>query len=158
MPTIDQIRTKIAEKIFQLDHSVAVHEYERYAKALSDLVAMYKSGDAASPRLHGWHIRNIATREKREGVGRWTIWHTWRMRGFMSLDDADATEKLFDAYIESIQVTFRDDETLGGLVFNCDAPGAETTGVQKLEARPVLFAGVLCHSAELGLTTQHLEP
>lgn len=158
MPTVNEIRAAIAEKIFSLDKTVAVHEYERYAKSNSDLVAMYKSGDdAATARLHGWHIRNIATREVFVDTGRWSIWHTWRIRGFMSLDDKNETEKLFDTFIESIRDAFRTDDSLGGLLFSCTEPDGNVNGVQKLNAMPVFFGGVLCHSAELGLTTQHLQ-
>lgn len=155
MPTLDQIRAKIAEKIFALDNAVAVHEYERYAKDMRVLVALYKSGPPENPRLHGWYVRRVATKEIFVDTGRWSIWHIWRMRGFMALDDADETEKLFDDFIESIRDTFREDQDLGGLVFQCIAQNGES-GVQVISSGPVMFAGVLCHSAELGLTTQHL--
>jgi len=85
MPTHREIRAKIAEKIFALDNAVAVHEYERYTRNMSDLVAMYKSGDADNPRLHGWYVRLVATKEVFVNVSRWSIWHTWRMRGFNGL-------------------------------------------------------------------------
>jgi len=156
MPTLDEIRVAIAEKIFNLDPSVAVHQYERYTKNASDLVAMYKSGSDGDARLHGWHVRRFATREELVAVGEWSIWHSWRIRGFMSLDDADESEKLFDTEIEAIRDSFREDETLGGLVLENIAPSGEA-GIQVLASQPVMFAGVLCHSAELGLTTQHLE-
>ena len=157
MPSLNQIRAAIAEKIFSLDPSVAVHEYERYTQNASDLIAMYKSGDAENARLHGWHVRRLATKEVLVDTGRWSIWHTWRIRGFMAIDDADESEKLFDTEIEAIRDAFRADDSLGGLVFECVAQNGDT-GVQVIASQPVLFAGVLCHSAELGLTTQHLEP
>jgi len=156
MPTHREIRAKIAEKIFALDNAVAVHEYERYTRNMSDLVAMYKSGDADNPRLHGWYVRLVATKEVFVNVSRWSIWHTWRMRGFMALDDADQTELLFDDAIEAIRDDFREDMDLGGLVAECVAENGES-GVQMISSGPVMFAGVLCHSAELGLTTQHLQ-
>lgn len=156
MPTLNQIRAKIAEKIFALDNAVAVHEYERYTKNASDLVALYKSGPPENPRLHGWYVRRVGTKEIFVDTGRWSIYHAWRMRGFMALDDADETEKLFDERIEAIRDTFRYDPDLGGLVFECIAQNGES-GVQVISSGPVLFAGVLCHSAELGLTTQHLQ-
>jgi len=129
MPTLDEIRVAIAEKIFNLDPSVAVHQYERYTKNASDLVAMYKSGSDGDARLHGWHVRRFATREELVAVGEWSIWHSWRIRGFMSLDDADESEKLFDTEIEAIRDSFREDETLGGLVLENIAPSGEAGSV-----------------------------
>ncbi len=156
MPTLDQIRAAIANKIQGVDAQIAVHDYERYTKQYSDLIAMYKAGDPAAPRLNGYHVRNVGTRETIVDSGRGSIWHRWRIRGFMSLDDADETEKLFDNQIEAIRDAFRIDDDLGKLVLTCIDDKSGEAGIQLLEQKPVMFAGVLCHSAELGLTTQHL--
>lgn len=157
MTTFADIRAAIAAVIQSVDETMAVHEYERYTKNASDLIAMYKSGDPDNARLHGWHVRRVGTRERAESIGRWSIWHNWRLRGFMALDDADESEKLFDAEIEAIRDAFRADATLGGLVVDCISPDGEMTGAQVLASQPVLFAGVLSHSADLQLWTQHLE-
>jgi len=75
----------------------------------------------------------------------------------MSLDDADSTELTFDTLIESIRDAFRDDDSLGGLIFSTVIDNkSNQAGVQVDETAPVLFAGVLCHSARLSLTTRHL--
>lgn len=159
-PTLDQIRAAVGEKIFRLDSALAVHTYERYTKAASDLVAMYKSEESAAdgPRLFGLHIRNLTTRQIFIDTGRWSIYHGWRLRVFLSLDDSDESEKIFDNKIEQIRVAFRDDPDLGQLIMDCTEPNGNVDGIQKLASQPVMFAGVLCHSADLGLTTQHLEP
>ncbi|MDA8107567.1 MAG: hypothetical protein M0015_02930 [Betaproteobacteria bacterium] len=159
MPTLDQIRTKIAEKIFAVAPTIAVHDYERYTKNMSDLAAMYKSEDvldANAARLNGYHVRRVATAEDEPMVGaKKEVTHTWEIRGFMALDDADATEKLFDNQVEAIRDTFREDDTLGGLVATTVVGNA--AGVQVLESVPVVFAGVLSHSAKLRLFTRHYQ-
>ncbi len=155
MPTVKQIRDAIKAKIETVPGSGVIHTYERYAKDASALAALYYYGAAPTKRLHGWHIRRVAKREVLVDTDRWSLWFTWRIRGFMGLDDADATEELFDTECDAIADAFRADDTLGGLVFS-QMPDDREIGIQVVKAEPVLFAGVLCHSAELGLTTQHL--
>jgi hypothetical protein len=154
MPTVQQIRTAIKAKIDTVAGVGPVHEYERFLKDQSRLVALYTSGNPK--RVLGWHIRRVSTRETLEDIARWVVLHGWRIRGYMGLDDADASEKLFDDLIEQIRDAFRSDDTLGGVVFSCVNPANDEAGIQVLDHRPVLFCGVLCHFAELGLTTQHL--
>ncbi len=162
-PTIDEIRAKIAEMMFAAAPAIAVHDYERYSKNMSDLAAMYKSADpldADAARLNGWHVRRITTTETEPAsAGPKVITHAWEMRGFMALDDADASEKVFDNQIETIRAAFRDDETLGGLISTTvlDQGSDTVAGVQVIESAPVLFAGVLSHSARLRLFTRHYQ-
>ncbi len=156
MPTVTEIRKAIANKIFAVDPAIAVHDYERYTKQMSDLVAMYKSGDP--PRLNGYHVRKVGTREVFVDTGRWSVWHRWRIRGLMALKDADETEKLFDEQLEAIRDAFRDDDDLGGLILTSIDDRSGEAGIQVLEQKPVMFGDALCHWAELGLTTQHLIP
>ena len=147
MPALNEIRTAIADKILSAAPAVAAHDYERYTKSMSDLAAMYKAADsldANAARLNGYHVRRVSTREVLVDTGRWSVWHRWRIRGIMSLDDADETEKLFDEQIETIRTAFRDDEDLGGLIFG-------TTDKYKLmEALDPDWNGALPHTLLLG--------
>lgn len=154
-PTLQQIRDAIKAKMNAVAGIGKVHTYERYTQQQSALATLYK--DTASGRLLGWNIRRAGTREVFLDTGRWVIDHDWKIRGFMALDDADATEQTFDALIEAIRDAFRSDDSLGGLIFStCIDTKNSQAGVQVEEAVPVLFAGVLCHSARLALTTRHL--
>lgn len=156
MSTLDEIRTAIKAKMDAVSGVGQVHGYERYAKEASKFSVFYK--DETTERILGWHVRRISTRELFVDTGRWTIFHGWRIRGYMSLDDADATEQLFDMKIEELRDAFRDDDDLGGLAYSCIDPQSSQAGLQLLDHSPVLLAGVLCHKAELALTTQHLHP
>lgn len=154
-PTLQQIRDAIKAKMETVAGIGKVHAYERYTQQQSALQTLYK--DTASSRLLGWHIRRTGTREIFLDTGRWVIDHDWKIRGFMALDDADATEQTFDTLIEAIRDAFRSDDSLGSLIFStCIDTKNNQAGVQVEEAVPVLFAGVLCHSARLALTTRHL--
>ena len=156
MPTIDQIRAAIAATIVSAVPAAAVHDYERFAADQAKFREFYLSGAAPDQRILGYHVRRASTREVAESTGRWSIWHRWRIRGAMAVDDADASEKLFDAQIETIRTAFRADESLGGLIFGMVEASTGEVGIQVLDEGPVMFAGVLCHFAEMRLTTQHL--
>ena len=155
MPTVKEIRDAIKAKILTVADIGTVHTYQRYAKEASKFATLYKFGDPA--RIQGWNISRVSTRELLTDIDRHAVFHSWRIRGYMSLEDADATEELFDTKIEQIRDAFRADDDLGDLIFSCVNPESLEAGVQVLDQRPVLLAGVLCHHAELGLMTQHLE-
>jgi len=161
MPTLTQIRDAIHGKLSGVSGMGVVHKYERYAKEASALALLYYTGAAGSRRLHGWFIRRRAKRVTSPAEGRLAVVNEWMLRGYMSLDDADATELTFDALTEAIGAAFAADETLGGVVSATvigDDNGADgVAGVQVEDSGPVLFAGVLCHSARLKVFTRHYE-
>lgn len=152
MPTLDQIRGAIKAKIEGVAGTGIVHDYERYANDLAAFKSLYVSAGT----LKGWLIRRVATRETSPAVGRWIVTHRWQIRAYQGLDDAAASEKAFDTLIESVRAAFRADDTLGGVVGTCTLPD-DIAGLQVEDAGPVMFAGVLAHSARCALATRHFE-
>lgn len=156
-PTLDlaPVRAAIAAKVAGVASVGIVHAYERYAKGASDLLALYKSAAQDGDRLLGWFVRQGAFAEVFVDTGRWVRDVDWEIVGYMSLDDADATEKKLSVLVDAIADAFRDDDDLGGTVATCiiDNRG-DQAGIQLREFGPVLFAGVLCHRARLGVTTR----
>lgn len=153
--TVEQLRAAIKAKLSGVAAMGQVHDYERFFKDPSKMLTLYKSSAQTGDRIYGWNIRRVATPELLVSTGRNYRDVAWRLRGFMSIDDADASEKKFDVQIEAICDAFRADQTLGGL---CDTQFQEENGnqagVQVEESEPVLFCGVLCHGARLGLITR----
>jgi hypothetical protein len=152
MPTQLEIRDAIKAKMLTVDHVGVVHTFERYASNLSDLAPLYIS----EGKILGWYIRLVNTNRQSNMNGRLQITHTWQIRGFMSLDDSAASELAFDSLVEQLQDAFAADENLGGLlsagtVIEEDA----TAGLQRDDAGPVMFSGVLCHAVKLRLFTRH---
>jgi hypothetical protein len=153
-PTHRQIRAAIAAKMTAIANMGAVNEYQRYAKMQSDLKAFYVSGTPAV--LQGWNIRKVKTHEYFIDTGRTVVFHEWRIRGFRALEDAAESELVLGDLAEAIADAVRVDPTLGGVVFECGTGDNKgEMGIQVVDEGPVLFAGVLCNSIELGLTTQH---
>lgn len=156
MPTIDQIRGAIKTKIQTVPNIGIVHDYERFAAEQAKFRTLYLSGVAPNQRIQGWHVRRVATRETYIALSRWVVRHEWRIRGFMAIDDADATEKLFDTLIEAIRDAFRAAPTLTAEPdYSEVVTDEERAGVQVADSGPVMFAGVLCHAARLELTSRH---
>ena len=151
MPTIAQIRAAIVAKLAAVPEIGVVHDYERWAKREADFAVLYVSGG----QVRGWHVRKLSTRRQSPARGRYIVTHRWQIRGFMALDDAAATEKTFDDLVEAVELAFQADTDLGGVVGITIVD--DEAGIQVVESIPVLFAGVLCHSARLILNTRHSE-
>lgn len=128
-----------------------VHDSEPYGRTEAKFQALYAYTPAGGAKqVRGWFVRRTGTRERELGLGRTLNAHTWQVRGFMALDSDAGTELVFDELIETVRQAYRADPTLGGVAQLSPADGA---GMDLTDSRPVVFAGVLCHSAVLTLTT-----
>ncbi len=160
MATVAQIRAAIKAKLQGVAGIGQVHDYERYSKTEKEMQDSYRTEVSAGVfRILGWNFYRLATPERDLDLGEVRRLHTWKITGYMSLDDADASGKLIDDLVELIATAFRNDRTLGGLVIdlkNMDNEFGES-GVQVEAIEPVMFAGVLCHRAQLALMTETTE-
>ena len=154
MTTLAEIRAAIVAELNAIAAIGVVHDYERYAAREGDFRTLYLYDlGAGEKQIRGWYVRRLSTVETSAALGRFEETHQWLIRGFMAIDDASASEKTFDDLIEAIRARFRANESLGGLIASVVAPGGK--GVDLVESQPVLFGGVLCHSARLQLATWH---
>ena len=152
--SVAAIRNAIVATLGTVPDIGVVHPYERYANDLAALKALYWS--AAHNAVRGWYVRRPATSELGNIQARTVEVIRWRIVGVMSLSDADASELAFDGLIEGVRNAFAADETLGGAVDQCTAPGGgggDESGIQLDDSGPVMFGGVLCHACRLGLLT-----
>lgn len=132
-----------------------VHDRERYVRDEAKFRQLYLARFNGADQLRGWWFRRSATAEVTLGVGRRMEVHTWQIRGYMALNDDEGSELAFDELIEGLRDAVRttaDDH--GSDVPWQPAPfDSPTDGLQVLDSGPVLFCGVLCHSALLELKT-----
>lgn len=124
-----------------------VYAFERYAKDDAAFREVYASGE----RVLGWHVRRVARKESPPFN---EVLTTWEIRGFMALQDGEASELFFDDLIDRIGDAWRVAPTLGGAVLY-PKDGAEAVP-ELVDAGPAMFAGVLCHGARLRLVTRHV--
>lgn len=150
--SVPAIRAAIVARMNTVADVGSVFDYQRYEPRVDALASMYRVTIGGQPQIRGWFVTRVSTEERSPAIGRWQTLHTWRIRGYMSLDDASASEKTFDGLIEALRDAFRADDTLGGAVASTVIEGGDA-GLQLTEHAPVIFAGVLCHSAELRLVT-----
>ena len=136
-----------------------VHSRERFASSEADFRKLYQytpseADDAfgTDPHIRGWYVRRTATTEVNAN-GRILNEHRWLIRGYMAFKDAVESELIFDDLVERIRAAVRVDTTLG-LPGMLGGSTQEERGVQVASAGPVMFAGVLCHSAMLEMSTR----
>ena len=136
-----------------------VHSRERFASSEAEFRKLYQytlaqAEDAfgVDPHIRGWYVRRTATTEVNAN-GRLLSEHRWLIRGYMAFKDAVASELIFDDLVERIRAAVRVDTTLGlpGLL---GGSIESERGVQVASAGPVMFTGLLCHSAMLELSTR----
>ncbi len=152
-PTLTQIRDAIAAKVETVASIGKVHKFERFAKGEKDFRTMYEHNG----QVRGWNIRRISRTETSPALGILNVVSKWRISGFMSMSDADSSELVFDGLVEDLCAAFRTDETLGGLIAGTVLENPNVAGLQIEDSGPVMFAGVLCHSARCILYTWHIE-
>ncbi len=161
MSTLDTTRSALRALLSAVPAVGVVHTTERFSSSEQGFrqAYLYTHTDpladdfAAEPHIRGWYLRRTATREFNAN-GRILNEHTWLVRGYLSFKDAIASELIFDELVERMRDTVRGDGALGvaGLL---GSDVNEERGVQVAGVGPVLFAGVLCHSAALELKTRN---
>lgn len=159
--TLAQTRDALLDVLRAVPAVGVVHGHERYASNELAFRAAYlythanPTADAfgSQPHVRGWYVRRTATREVTE-AGRVLNEHTWLVRGYLTLNDALGSELIFDELVERMREAVRWNTALGlpGLL---GSSGQAQRGVQVQSAGPVLFAGLLCHSAALELVTRN---
>lgn len=143
-----EARNAIVAKMLTVPGIGNVHGFERYAKALADFAAIFTD----TGRVIGWIVERVSWRDAPGSTTHTVIDYRWRIRGYMSLDDATQSELAFHALIDQLAAAFRADERLGDAVDTTIVDGR--AGLQLDDAGNVKFAGILCHGARLSLVTR----
>lgn len=145
MATTADLRAAILALVQSVPNIGQVHDYERFAAGTKDFRLMYESAG----KILGWHVRRggFSAVQVADGINQ--VRTEWKVRGFMSLDDAAQSEITFDSLVDALSVKLTRDPTLGGL--GNYVPGFEL----KADVGPVMFSGVLCHSASISFSTLH---
>ncbi|GAJ02770.1 unnamed protein product [marine sediment metagenome] len=120
-----------------------VHDYQRWAKTWEDYLSFFKSNGL----IKGWEITRRSTPETQFTLNSNLRTHTMVVRGYYSVDDSAATEKVFQDIIEAIAAAFKANPTLNGQAFSSDPLQVDSVGL-------AMFGSVLCHICELRLLVQ----
>jgi hypothetical protein len=125
-----------------------VHLYERWAADWNVFLGYFR--DPETGRIFGSEIRRAARRGQKLSAMEEQITHTFIIKSYLAVQDADQTELLFNQKLEELAARFRHNQTLNG---SCD--DASALSVETIDER--MFGGVLCHYAESSISaTEYL--
>lgn len=129
-----------------------VHDYERWNAddaAFIELFAYTPTGGAK--QIRGWEISRAGFSEHKAGA--FFRHHKFRLRGFMGLKDADATDKTFQTLVEDVSEKFRVAEGPQGATWQYrDGDSPENSPIQGGAIEIRMFGNILCHVTELTLS------
>lgn len=136
------IRTEIKNIISGVTDIGVVHDYERWASTDAGFIDLFRTTIGGVNQIRGWVIsRKTPAGEENNEIRT----HTFVIRGYMGLVDANATEKTFTALIEAACAAFRANPKL-----NDTAASSEYITVNAVEQR--MYGTDICHFTELALT------
>ena len=124
------------------------HRYQRWAAHYDQFLALFKD---AGGKVNGFCITRDKAAEKTATASHNERIHRLRLRFYRGLNDADASELVFQQYIDATCAAFRSKRTLNGAA-------SDTTPVQAEVIDVRMFGGVLCHFAELVFTAEEAMP
>lgn len=140
------IRTEIYNILSGIADNGKVYDYERNAVDMSAFINFFKDEHG---RILGWEIGRKAAPARYDDNAEEATTHQFYIRGYMGLQDAAATEKLFNAKVEGIRERFRFNFNLNNA---CELAGP--VSVEVIDVR--MFGSVLCHYCELSLPAQEV--
>lgn len=154
MSTLATIRDAIVATAAAVPGMGRVHAFERYVRGDVKFQELYLFDlPDGSQQLRGWWLRRKETQEVATTISGGAEINTWQLRGYMALQDDAASELAFDELIEVFRDAVRADPTFGGVCEPAPAREGEEKLVRVLDVGPVMFCGVLCHSAVLEVKT-----
>lgn len=147
--TLSTIRTEVKTVLEGITDIGKVYDYERFTTDWTTYLSKFKP--AGKTYIRGWTIRRAKTPEGYDELADNFGRRKYRLiiRGYASVDDANASSKTFDDLIETICDTFRP-LTVNNL--NGKAMGSGLVQVEIVEDR--MFGSVLCHYCELSLEVE----
>lgn len=145
----DLVRAEIASILSAVVNIGRVQPFERYCDRNKELLDHYVDNN----QLRGWFVRRVSVLEQSPTMGDRTLETVrWQIRGYMALDDEAETELAFDDLLDLIRQAFRDKHDLNGVVMTTISDSQAGLAIE--DTGPVLFGGVLCHSARASLITK----
>lgn len=123
-----------------------VYDYHRYSNELPTFLSYYQTTVNGQAQIRAWTIAHEGFESEQLDTCDIVRRHRFKIRGYMSLIDAIASEKVFAALAETVADTLDDATTIR----TSDYPDPMPSSIDILEHR--LFggeSGALCHYAEI---------
>lgn len=127
-----------------------VYDYYRWNNDLGAFIELFSYTPAgAGKQIRGWEISRISATEHKDGA--FFRHHTFSIDGYMSMSDANASDKTFQVLIDSICDVFRS-PTDGATWYYLDGDNPKASPAQVLTIDVRAFGNVLCHHAKINLS------
>lgn len=156
-PSLNTVADAIeAVLVAALPVGTKVHDYFRLGKSDQELRTLMQTGTPPTARLHAWFITltdgPVITTKPPYSPGCEQLDYSFSLHGWLSVDDADATEKLWRDEVELVMAALRASPKLGlSNVVSAYPPDWTIGGHRRI---PPSDGGVLCHYAHLSLTVR----
>lgn len=154
------IRARVKTVLESVTDVGVVHDYERYNNDMTTLLAQFVTKIDGEDQLRTWMISLDPGQSMRqqligfEGVGAGDnilVTYSYRVRGFMAVNDEAESEKTFAALALTIMLALEADTTLKGEQLERDTPI-----VAGMTMNYSMLAGVLCHAVEIKINPQEV--
>lgn len=150
------IRARIKTVLETVSNIGQVHDYERWADDWNTLLTLFKSTISGTDQIRGWAITCEGWTQDLVGFGGFgddavLVSYSYRVRGWLGVDDSAETEKTMAALAGSAAAALEADATLQSKALDNPEPVVRSV---RLEYR--MFAGVLCHYAEIWIRAQEV--
>lgn len=122
-----------------------VYDYERWANEWPKFLDLFKTVIVGQPQIRGWTVTCVSMPQRvMEFTGTLLRSYTFKVRGYLGLDDSAESEKTAIALAEDVVEALDASTTLhdGGTYYN-----AEPASLDVFELR--IFGGHLAHYAEI---------
>ena len=140
---LGDIRERIAAILASVGGVGRVHQYLRLAENRDVFYTLFTHEKAdGGKEVNAWMVTRKKTPSERGPMQVVHRDHYMQLHGLRQVQDAQASELVFQQTVEAIQNKFDSEFTLGGLAINSGP-------VQVLVVEHRSFGGVLCHAAEL---------
>ncbi len=123
-----------------------VHDYERTSQSLADYLELMSAGQGAEKKVNGWTITRTGT-PAGASMGSVERNHTFRIHGIYALNDAEASEKTFQAFVEAVFSAFLGNPLLNGTAIDSDPVNVDSVDRDELGGRAY-------HVADLSITVK----
>jgi hypothetical protein len=149
------VRARILTVIKSVDDYGNAYDYARWLNDWNNLRTLFKTEIDNVAQLRGWTIELADIEQTIEtfgvhGDGSVQVDYVYRIRGLMSLDDSEGTEKTFVAHALAVVAALDADSKLHTANYE---DGANSNFVSEACSRAPfdhrMFAGVLCHVTEI---------
>ncbi len=159
--SLENIRAQVAAIAAGVDGIGRVHEYVRWATDWKKVIEKFKITDDGGSKINALMITRKKTHRRQRTIGEIELAHVLELKMIMGLNDAEASELIFQKLLDNLAAAFDSDETLNGTCETTRPSWGPMEGQVGLSIDIVdmrMFGGILCHYAECHLcATESIE-